>query len=825
MHDLVQEMGQHVVCRDYPKEPGRRSRLWRCEDVCNVLAKNTGSEAIEGIMLDLPNPKDINFSPDAFKKMDNLRLLTVSNANISQGPEYLPNNLRFLNWCGYPSESLPESFEPEMLVELKMHSSHIVHPWKGTKKLHKLEVIDFSHSQKLTGIPNFSRGAPKLERLILEGCRSLVELHPSVNQLHNLKVINCSHLKNLTRTPDFTGIPKLERLILRGCTSLVELHPSINTLTKLRFLNLRDCESLTSLPSSIQLESLEILILDGCFKLQKFPEILGNMECLLELHLGHTAIKELPSSIKHLTGLVLIDMEDCENLTSLPSGICMLKCLEILNLSGCSKLDKLPENLGDMDCLKHLNANGIPLKVLPSSIEYLSIFMTLLTSLPENICSRLKCLENLELSGCSRLDKLPENLWEMECLEVLYVAATAIMRLPSSITHLKNLRRLKLVGHKGMVSQLERQDFRSLVLPAIWSYRTLFVLDLSDCFLLDGAIPNDLGCLCFLQILILSRNNVVSLPGSIRQLSRLEEMYLVGCKSLEAVPEFPSNIQQVCTNDCPSLKSIVVPSTNHRSLSTVSFINCLQLSQNRHGDNMADILLQHMLQGIIFFTDQSSIVVPGREIPQWLGDQNMGCSASTQLLPSWCLCRQHLKGVVVCFVSEFTIVSEIRVRFKFKGHGDRELLSEHSICWKTDRNREINSEHVWLCYAGFTTFNFLHQPDLLCPNELCQFEVTVVDCGGNEMLGIKKCGVRLVYHEGKDRSGSEAVDECTCEIDRNLPRLSKNIIDFHNFDHPIVSEFIERLYLKIRNGKEYRSETSDEKQWSSSSDDILGFAY
>ncbi|KAA8517909.1 hypothetical protein F0562_015383 [Nyssa sinensis] len=113
--------------------------------------------------------------------MDNLRLLTVKNANISKGPEYLPNNLRVLNWCGYPSESLPESFEPEKLVKLKMHCSHIVHPWKGIKKLPKLEVADFSLSERLTGIPDFT-GAPKLERLILSGCTSLVEVHPSINK-------------------------------------------------------------------------------------------------------------------------------------------------------------------------------------------------------------------------------------------------------------------------------------------------------------------------------------------------------------------------------------------------------------------------------------------------------------------------------------------------------------------------------------------------------------------------------------------------------------------------------------------------------------------
>ncbi|KAH9725766.1 ADP-ribosyl cyclase/cyclic ADP-ribose hydrolase [Citrus sinensis] len=41
MHDLLQEMGQQIVKRQSPKEPGKRSRLWKEEDVHHVLTKNT----------------------------------------------------------------------------------------------------------------------------------------------------------------------------------------------------------------------------------------------------------------------------------------------------------------------------------------------------------------------------------------------------------------------------------------------------------------------------------------------------------------------------------------------------------------------------------------------------------------------------------------------------------------------------------------------------------------------------------------------------------------------------------------------------------------
>ena len=40
MHPSIQQMGQEVVYQESPKEPGRRSRLWRSEDVHYILSSN-----------------------------------------------------------------------------------------------------------------------------------------------------------------------------------------------------------------------------------------------------------------------------------------------------------------------------------------------------------------------------------------------------------------------------------------------------------------------------------------------------------------------------------------------------------------------------------------------------------------------------------------------------------------------------------------------------------------------------------------------------------------------------------------------------------------
>jgi hypothetical protein len=47
--------------------------------------------------------------------------------------EYLPNELRYLQWRGFPSKSLPPSFGAEHLVELDLRKSKLVKLWTGVK--------------------------------------------------------------------------------------------------------------------------------------------------------------------------------------------------------------------------------------------------------------------------------------------------------------------------------------------------------------------------------------------------------------------------------------------------------------------------------------------------------------------------------------------------------------------------------------------------------------------------------------------------------------------------------------------------------------------
>ncbi|KAK9183207.1 hypothetical protein WN944_026356 [Citrus x changshan-huyou] len=442
------------------------------------------------------------------------------------GLEYLSNKLRLLDWHRYPLKSLPSNLQLDKIVEFKMCYSRIEELWKGIKPLNMLKVMKLSHSE------------------------------------------------NLIKTPDFTEVPNLEELDLEGCTRLREIHPSLLLHNKLILLNLKGCTSLTTLPGKIFMKSLKTLVLSGCLKLRKFPHVAGSMECLRELLLDGTDIKELPLSIELLSGLVQLTLKGCKNLSSLPITISSLKCLRNLKLSGCSKLKKFPQIVASMEDLSELYLDGTSITEVPSSIELLTGLELLnlndcknLVRLPNSI-NGLKSLKTLNLSGCFKLENVPETLGQVESLEELDISGTAIRRPPSSIFLMKNLRTLSFSGCNGPPSStswhlhlpfnlMGKSSYPvALMLPSLSGLCSLTKLDISDCNLGEGAIPSDIGNLCSLKELYLSRNNFVTLPASINGLLNLKELELEDCKRLQSLPQLPPNLWLVRVNGCSSLVTL-----------------------------------------------------------------------------------------------------------------------------------------------------------------------------------------------------------------------------------------------------------------------------
>ncbi|KAL2335999.1 hypothetical protein Fmac_010445 [Flemingia macrophylla] len=437
MHDLLQKMGRNIVLQESPNHPGKRSRLWSQKDIDFVLTKNKGTDEIQGIVLNLAQSYDYEarWHIGAFSKIRQLRLLKLCDMQLPLGLNCLPSALKVLHWKGCPLKTLPLSNQQYEVVDLKLPHSRIEQLWHGTKFLEMLRSINLSFS------------------------------------------------KNLKLSPDFVGVPNLESLVLEGCTSLTEVHPSLVDHKKLLMINLKDCIRLKTLPRKMEMSSLKYLNLSGCYGFKYLPEFGECMKHLSVLSLDGTAITKLPSSLGCLVGLGHLDLKNCKNLVCLPDTIHKLKSLIVLNVSGCSKLSILPEGLKEIKCLEELYAGETAIEALPSFVFYLESLKNISFAgckgsvanslnkfflpfrwlfgnqqtptgfrLPPSVESiHLRSMRRINLSYCSLSeDSIPDYFCHLSSLIGLDLTGNNFVSLPSCISKLSKLEFLFLNNCKKL---------------------------------------------------------------------------------------------------------------------------------------------------------------------------------------------------------------------------------------------------------------------------------------------------------------------------------------------------------------------------------------
>ncbi|XP_042962591.1 disease resistance protein RPV1-like [Carya illinoinensis] len=234
MHDVLQDMGQEIVRLQSPKELGKRSRLWFHEDVHHVLEESTGTNKVEGIVIDLPDGKDmINLGSDAFLPMKGLRVFINRNAHFFEGPNYLSNELRVLDWFEYPMQSLPPNFNGKKLVIFRMCDSLVMELGQRFKNLRTMDLIDCKFLTKILDLSNCSN-------------LSIFPRSLKLRSLHKLNFNGCTSFRNF---PEIEGnMENLRTLHVEG-TAIEEL--PLRNLVELSVLKLTRCKKLVGLPACI----------------------------------------------------------------------------------------------------------------------------------------------------------------------------------------------------------------------------------------------------------------------------------------------------------------------------------------------------------------------------------------------------------------------------------------------------------------------------------------------------------------------------------------------------------------------------------------------
>ncbi|VYS49914.1 unnamed protein product [Arabidopsis thaliana] len=331
MHRLLQQMGKRAIQK---QEPWERQILIDAREVCHVLehAKGTGWN-VHGISFDISRISEVTISNKAFKKMPNLRFIKVYKSrddgnyrmHIPEEIEF-PRRLRLLEWEAYPSKSLPPTFHPEYLVELKMQESQLEYLWQGTQPLKNLKKMDLSKSKNLKELPDLSN-ATNLEYLYLIGCESLIEIPSSISHLHKLETLATVGCINLEVIPAHMNLESLQTVYLGGCSRLRNI-PVMSTNIRYLFITNTAVEGVPLCPG------LKTLDVSGS---RNFKGLLTHLPTsLTTLNLCYTDIERIPDCFKSLHQLKWVNLRGCRRLASLPE---LPRSLLTLEADDCESLE------------------------------------------------------------------------------------------------------------------------------------------------------------------------------------------------------------------------------------------------------------------------------------------------------------------------------------------------------------------------------------------------------------------------------------------------------------------------------------------------------
>jgi hypothetical protein len=268
----------------------------------------------------------------------------------------------------------------------------------------------------------------------------------------------------------------------------------------------------------------------------------------------------------------------------------------------------------------------------------------------------------MNLEGCFRLKKLPEQLGNMKVLTDLLLDGTDVQNLPSSTGILKKLKKLLVNGPRVRVVVvpqsssyseeeelvikqekelvIEQQPFLPLSLSGLSSLTTL---DISCRDLSNNDISINLGSLFSLQDLNLAGNHFSELPAGIGNLAKLEKLDLSGCRNLLFISDIPSSLRALVARYCTSLEKVSIQSKTAPDLllggcGKLAEIQGLESVENKPvirmencdnlSNNFKDILLQVLSKGKL-----PDVVLPCSDVPRWFIQYQRDQSSSTFRIP------------------------------------------------------------------------------------------------------------------------------------------------------------------------------------------------
>ncbi|XP_065872009.1 putative disease resistance protein RGA3 [Euphorbia lathyris] len=540
---------------------------------------------------------------ESITKLYNLRTLNLSNSSIKGLPEFITKlfNLQTLNLSNSNINELPESIvKLHSLETSNLSNSNIKELPKSISKLHNLQTLDVSNSD-IKELRDSITELCNLQTLKFLECKELTKLpRRKINNLISLKHISFSY-----ENPMPFGLGKLN-----GLETLLFFVVDPNwggSMEELQFLNkLRGNLKITRLEEVCDKEEVARANLQGKAEIQGlvFQWSYGanhrslRDEELLEGLQPHPNIERI--KVKYYMGVKwpswMFRMKSPGNGNSF--GV--INNLVDLTLEWCCNCVQLP-CLGDLPHLKFLKMNhmgkvkridndfyGIDIK--GSSIGCLRLFPALQSlsiswmdnltewSFPSygNNVVVFPCLENLSIQSCSKLTGFPmSDLSELVKLEIRdceelrlltdkqqsFASLTSLSIAGcSKVTYLRNWLQSDECFMELSVTRCEWMMFIPEDLGKNLSIGA-FSEDLDDFRYLNGI--KDLPCLEVLEIWgsDFFGREMCSIPKQLQHLTVLKSLKIMGFTTMEALPEWFTNLQSLQYLSLDDCRHIEFPST------------------------------------------------------------------------------------------------------------------------------------------------------------------------------------------------------------------------------------------------------------------------
>ncbi|CAN6556201.1 unnamed protein product [Malus baccata var. baccata] len=449
----------------------------------------------------------------------------------------------------------------KQLRQLNIDGCKVLEHTAAKVEFELLESLCISNISEVMSRPTgelFRKGLSKVRDLKINGCEKLT-----------------SSLKNEARL--LQRLTSLGRLEVKDNSPLVEeLGEEAEELLqlqlldcKLEFLELKKCENLLKLPKGLnQLSSLQELRIHECSSLVSFPDV-GLPPSLKDIYIRscdsliYFAKFQIPQNLRRLQITIckslksLVDEEECVRLGLIePNGFFSDNtnhCLEYIRIWNCQNLKSLPDGL----C--HL-----------SNLQWLTIYgCGSLVSIPRLSGGRRPSnLRQIIIRDCEKLEALPEDMHNLNCLEDLSIDYSEGLTFPPNLTSLE----IWKVKSCKSLWELEWGLHRLTSL-------TYLYIDSDDpntvSFPPDMVRMETLKSLAHLRIEGFPNLKKLSSKG-FQFLTSLQSLVLFNCPKLASIPEegLPPSLERLTIYECPVLKERCQPGKgrNWHKISHIPFI-------------------------------------------------------------------------------------------------------------------------------------------------------------------------------------------------------------------------------------------------------------